>query len=149
MSLNAKIKKIVTPGAATVALTADMSGSTILFDTAVEAVTLPEITPLTVGMWFEFVTTVASSTAQTVTAGAAADLYTGAILLVDDTAAYTAPQAVTHKPDVSNDIILTMNGTTSGGKIGTKIKFTAISATRWFVEGTLLGSGNLGTTVFS
>ena len=149
MSLNAKKKKIVGLGAAAVTLTEDMSDSVQLFDTAIEAFTLPVITALNIGMKFTFVTTVAASTAQSVTAGAAADLYTGGVRLWDDTAAYTAPQVVIHKADVSNDIILTMNGTTKGGKIGSKVTFTAISATRWFVDGDLFGSGNLSTTVFS
>ena len=149
MSLNAKKNKIVGLGAASVTLTEAMSDSVQLFDTAAQAFILPEITPLNVGMRFTFKTIVASTSAQTITAGAAADLYIGGVQLIDDTAAYTAPQGITHKPDVSNDIILSMNGTTTGGKIGTTITMTAISATRWFVEGTLLGSGNLSTTVFS
>ena len=145
MSLNAKQKKIIGLGAATVALTEGMSGSVQLFDTAVEAFTLPEITALNIGMTFEFKTTVASSTAQTVTAGAAADLFIGGVRIWDDTAAYTAPQAVVLKADVSNDVILTMNGTTTGGKIGSTVKFTAVGATRWFVEGDLYGSGVIAT----
>ncbi len=145
MAYNLKTPKIVTPGATSTTLTALNSGQVFLFDGATEAYILPELTSLNVGMEFTFMTTVAANTSQTVTAGAADDLYTGAVVLWDDTVAYTAPQAVIKKPDVSNDVILTLNGTTTGGKVGSIVKFTALSATRWFVEGNLCGSGVLAT----
>lgn len=124
-------------------MTAAMSGATMLIDGATVAYALPAIGASDVGMFFDFVVTVAA-TAASITAGAA-DLLTGGIILIDDTAAYTAPQAVVAKPDVTNDLILSMNGTTTGGKIGSKFRFTAVSATRWYVEGVSCGSGVLAT----
>ena len=40
---------------------------------------------------------------------------------------------------------VSFNGTTTGGRIGTKIKITNIAADKWFVEGTVLHSGNVAT----
>ncbi len=124
-------------------LTTAMSGATMLFDGVALAYTLPAIDTTNIGMYFDFFTTVASTSAQSVTAGTG-DLMTGGINLIDDTAAYTAPQNVIKKP-ATTFLICSMNGTTTGGKIGTKIRFTAISATAWFVEGVAFGSGVLST----
>ncbi len=38
---------------------------------------------------------------------------------------------------------LSMSGTTTGGLVGGSLKFTAISATQWSVEGSFVGSGTL------
>ncbi len=123
-------------------MTEVMSGATMLLDAAAVAYVLPAITASNVGMHFDFVTTVAAS-AQSITAGAA-DLMTGGIVLSDDTAAYTAPQSVVLKP-AGTFLVYAANGTTTGGKVGTKLRFTAISATAWFVEGYSFGSGVLAT----
>lgn len=124
-------------------MTEAMSGAVMLIDGATVAYTLPAVTSSNIGMYFTFVVTVAA-TAASITAGAA-DLLVGSVYLSDDTAAYTAPQGVVVKPDVTNDLILSMNGTTTGGKLGTIFRFTAISATRWQVEGVSNGSGVLAT----
>ena len=58
------------------------------------------------------------------------------------------PTADIFAPDVTDDLVISMNGTTTGGVIGTYIRATAISATRWFIQGTLSGSGT-ATTPFS
>lgn len=144
MSINAKTKKIVTPGATSTTLTVGASDSICLFDGATEAYILPTIATIDVGTTFTFLVTVAANTAQTVTA-AAADLMIGGVVIWDDTAAYTAPQSVVLKADVSNDVIFTMNGTTKGGKVGSVVKFTAVTGARWFVEGCLFGSGVIAT----
>lgn len=147
MSTTAKTKKIVTPGATSTTLVEAQSDSILLFDGTTEAYILPVITGLNIGMTFKFIVTVAASTSQTVTAGEATDLYIGGVNLWDDTAAYNSAtrDAVNLKADVTNDVIFTMNGTTLGGKIGSVVTFTAISASRWFVEGNLFGSGTLAT----
>lgn len=124
-------------------MTAAMSGATMLLDGATVAYTLPAIGASDVGMFFDFVVTVAS-TGASITAGAA-DLLMGSAILIDDTVVYTAPQAVVVKPDVVNDLIISFNGTTTGGKVGTKLRLTAVSTTRWYVEGVINGSGVLAT----
>jgi len=40
-------------------------------------------------------------------------------------------------PDGSDDLIITLNGTTKGGLIGDRIELVGISATEWRVRATL------------
>ena len=47
--------------------------------------------------------------------------------------------------DGTTHVAATMNGTTSGGLIGTILRFRAISTTVWFVTGVVLGSGVIVT----
>ena len=107
-------------------------------------VVLPTIEQVDIGTTFEFVYTVAvSGTAHTYTAGVASDLYIGGVAIVDFD---TADKVAHFAPDVSNDVIMTFGtGGTQGGKIGTRFKFTAITSTRWWVEGILAGDGTLAT----
>lgn len=146
-TINGKVTVTDTGGAfaTPIVLTAAQSGAKILVDDAAGLdFTLPAISSTDIGTTFEFfVTESITSNSFRVTA-AAGDLMTGSILLVDDTAAYTAPQCVVKKPATSF-LVMTMNGTTTGGKIGTMVRFTATSATQWFVEGTANGSGVLAT----
>ena len=67
-----------------------------------------------------------NSTSGSYTICRAADLLIGG-LLPDD----TAPAAAIFNPDVSDDLIITLNGTTTGGEIGTA--FLAYSPSRWMV----------------
>lgn len=120
-------------------MTSAMSGSVMLVDGASVAYALPAIGAADVGMTFHFVVTVAS-TAATITAGAA-DLLTGGVAIASTTAGGTDA----FSPDVSDDLVITMNGTTKGGVIGSWVSLTAISATRWWVQGVLIGSGTLVT----
>lgn len=129
-----------------IVLTAAQSGSKILVDDAAGLdFTLPAISTAEIGTTFEFFVTVSVTSNSFRVTAATGDLLNGALILADDTAAYTAPQAVVVKPDFTNDLIMTMNGTTTGGKKGTRVKFTAVSATQWFVEGLANGSGVLAT----
>ncbi len=128
-----------------IVLTAAQSGTKILVDDAAGLdFTLPAIATAQIGTTFEFFVTVSVTSNLFRVTAATGDLMTGSILLVDDTAAYTAPQAVVKKP-VTSFLVMGMNGTTTGGKIGTKVRFTATSATQWFVEGNANGSGILAT----
>jgi hypothetical protein len=121
-------------------MTSAMSGSVMLLDGAATDYTLPAIGAGDVGMYFDFVSTIIS-TSQSITAGAA-DLLTGSIAIVSaDT-----PTADIFSPDVSDDLIISLNGTTSGGAaVGSWCRLTAISATRWFVEGVFSGTGTVVT----
>lgn len=121
-------------------MTTAMSGSTMLLDGAGTDYTLPAIGAGDVGVYFDFVSTIIS-TSQTITAGAA-DLLTGGITIADVGAAGTDFFA----PDVTDDLVISLNGTTSGGvAVGSWCTLTAISATRWFVQGVFCGSGTLVT----
>ena len=62
----------------------------------------------------------------------------GSLSLVKSTAGHTIFAS-------SNNDVIQMNGTTTGGLIGTTFSLTCISATQWLVEGTVVGSGTLAT----
>lgn len=134
-------KRNVLASSGNTTMTAAMSGSVMLIDGASTDYTLPAIGTGDVGMNFLFVSTIISTGTQTITAGAG-DLLTGGVAIIDVGAAGTDFFA----PDVTDDLILTMNGTTTGGvAVGSWVQYTAISATRWFVQGVLCGSGTLAT----
>lgn len=133
-------KRNVLASSGNTTMTSAMSGSIMLVDGATVAYTLPAIGTGDVGMEFWFTVTVAS-TAATITAGAA-DLLTGGVMCMSSGAGIESDQ---FQPDVVDDLIITMNGTTQGGNIGSTWHLIAISATRWYCDGTTLGSGTLVT----
>jgi hypothetical protein len=146
--LNYKAQVTDTGGAfaTSIALTEVQSGRLVLVDDAAGlSFTLPAIGAAQVGTWFEFLVTVSVTSNSFKVTAAAGDLLNGGVLAIDFDAAYTAPQAAFYEPDFSDDLIMTCNGGTTGGKKGTRIKFEAVSETQWFVTGTLVGDGVLAT----
>lgn len=135
-----KMKRNVLASSGNTTMTAGMSGSIMLLDGAGVDYTLPAIGAGDIGMEFWFVTTV-TATDQTITAGAA-DLLTGGVMCMSTSAGV---ENDAFSPDVSDDLIITMNGTTQGGIIGSTWHLIAISATRWYCDGTTIGSGTLVT----
>lgn len=103
---------------------------------------LPTITANNIGMEFEFVVT-ATATSLTITA-AATQLLVGGVGM-DST---TAGDSEAFSADGTDDLVITMNGTTTGGIIGSWVILTAASITEWTVRGNLIGSGTM-TTPFS
>ncbi len=125
---------------ATRTITTDESGSKFLLDRAAGIVfTLPLAVP---GLVYEFrcVTSVTSNNFKIIT-GAATEFLVGSY--VSQAAAVTtfAGNGTTH-------IAITMNGTTTGGLVGTVLRFTCLSLTRWGVEGITQGSGT-GVTAYA
>lgn len=135
-----RMKRSVLASSGNTTMTSAMSGSIMLLDGAATDYTLPAIGAGDVGMEFWFVTTV-TATDQTITAGAA-DLLTGGVSCMS-TGAGVENDAFS--PDVTDDLIITMNGTTQGGIIGSTWHLVAISASRWYCDGTTIGSGTLIT----
>lgn len=136
-----KYKRNVLASSGNTTMTSAMSGSIMLIDGASTDYTLPAIGASDVGMYFLFYSTIISTGTQTITAQSG-DLLTGGVTIADVGAAGTDFFA----PDVSDDLIITLNGTTTGGvAVGSWCRLTAISATRWFVEGVFCGSGTLAT----
>lgn len=131
-----------------IALTEAQSGRVILVDDAAGLdFTLPALTAAQVGTHFKFiVTTTITSNSFRVTAGTG-DLLQGAVWMVDFDATYNSAtrDAVWLSPDGSDDLVMTMNGSTTGGKRGTWVEFIATSATQWFVHGVVGGDGVLAT----
>jgi hypothetical protein len=134
-----------------IVLTSADSGKTYLLDDAAGLdFTLPVISAATVGMHFRFVlVTEVTSNSYRITAGEATDLFIGNVIMLDkDTATGDANALISlFRPDVSNDDALTIAGAddTTGALVGGWVEFEAISATRWFVRGVLIGDGALAT----
>jgi hypothetical protein len=136
-----KAREIIELAAAATLLPAQ-SHALVLMDAAAGfTITLPTPTLATIGMEFEFLQTVTqTSGTQKITAG------TG-IFLLGEVLTYTTATAspAGFAFDGSTHIAYTSNGTTTGGIIGTRLLFTALSATVWSITGTVVGSGTIAT----
>ena len=124
-------------------LLASESGSLILMD-ASDSITVRLPTPV-VGMVFDFLTTVAVTTSDThkvITKTIASEFMVGGI---GSFSAAVAEGGDKFDANGTNVVAATSNGGTTGGLIGQHLKFTAISATQWAVEGYIMGGGTIAT----
>ena len=133
-------RDVAASGGSTRTLLAKDSGAAELFDAAAGVVyTLP---PPIVGREFEFFVTVTitSNSAKIITDAATTFLLGEVFTYTTATAsgAGFAFNGTTH-------VACTMNGTTTGGVIGTWVRVKAISATQWFITGLIVGSGTIAT----
>lgn len=131
---------VISSVGATRTLLASESGSICLFDRAAGIVyTLPA--PV-VGLKFRFVTTVTrTSNSETINTDAGTTFLQGGITQIIDTSATSEGQF----GDGSTHVSLAMNGTTTGGIIGTDLTFECVTATQWQVSGIVNSSGTLTT----
>lgn len=129
-------------------LTQKQSGALVLFNVAAGAVvTLP--TPIA-GMFFDFMvtTTITSNNAKILTNSSSVYLL-GEVLTFTTATASPAGFAF----DGATHVACTMNGTTSGGIIGTRIRVEALpttsatstASTIWAIHGQVVGSGTIVT----
>lgn len=130
-------KEVINGVGATRTLLAEESGSLCLFDRAAGNVyTLP--TPVA-GMQFEFGVTVAvTSNAAKVITNSASVFLLGSVLSGNLTVAASGD---VFQANGTTHVAISMNGTDTGGLVGGRLKFTAISSTQWYVEGINVGSG--------
>lgn len=127
---------------ATRTLNANESGSVCLFDRAAGIVyTLPTAPAPGTNFTFFVSTTITSNAAKVIT-GAGTELLIGSLVNVDTD---TSNAVAAWTGNGSSHVAVSMNGTTTGGIQGTTLKFTALSSTRWMVEGTVQGSGTVAT----
>jgi hypothetical protein len=153
-SLSAPLARVVdTAGAfaTPIVLTAADSGRVYLLDDAAGLdFTLPALTSANVGIQYRFIVQTTNTSNSYRFTAQAADLLTGGVWVVDTDAAYNSAtrDAVFLKPDVSDDLIMDLTSDATGGMVGGSFEFLAISATRWFVSGTLAADGAI-TTMFS
>ena len=125
---------------ATRTLAPEESGALCLFDSAAGVVyTLPAPQ---VGMRFEFLTktTITSNSAKVLT-DAATTFLVGGVALSNSgatTGQFFAGNGTTHRSTNGN-------GTTTGGVIGDRLRFTAISSTQWAVDGVMNQTGTAAT----
>lgn len=135
---------IVDATSATLTLTSENSGSTVVLDRAAGVtVTLPDASTENIGVFYDFIVeTTVTSNAYVINTAKAADLYVGGVSFIDDT---TPESATMFKPDVSNDDAMSMNGTTTGGKIGCDFRIKCIGVNKWYVSGIVAASGVIAT----
>jgi len=126
----------------TLTLTKEDSGKTIVLKKAdgVE-VALPMAE---VGLRYRFlVETSVTSGGYNIRGNTTDDLFIGVLQMVD-----TDGGTDTHTDqiaDVVDDDSIELNGTTSGGLIGTQIFVECVKANRWFVQGVVRYSGDIAT----
>lgn len=131
--------EVIAAGAAKT-LTAADSGATVLLDTAAgSVVTLPA--PVA-GMVFDVaVSTSVTSNSHSVATDAATTFISGGIQQMIDTTGVSEGQFA----NGTSHVAITMNGSTTGGLIGTTLRFVAISSTVWNCTGLVASSGTLST----
>ena len=117
------------------------SGSLFILDRAAGIVfTLPTAKP---GMYFDFhITTTVTSNAYKVITAAGTELLVGGYMNIDTD---TSNAVAAFDGNGSTHVAVSMNGTTTGGLLGTRLRFTCLSTTRWMVEGVVRGSGVVAT----
>lgn len=123
---------------ATYAISAQESGTTFLLNKADGIVfTLPAAA---VGLSYKFVVgTAVTSNAYSIDC-ATGDFFLGLLNLGAEDGAADA-----FGGDGAADLSIDMNGSTTGGLVGTEIEVIAVSGTQWHVRGSLLGSGTVAT----
>lgn len=121
-------------------LTSLASGTTYVLDRAGGIdVTLPAATGS--GDHFHFFVRTSVTDDHTWTA-TTPDLLIGTVFMVDT----DSSNAVTgYSPDGTDDLVITLNGDTSGGLVGSWIEVRDIAADRWFVRGVSRHSGNVSS----
>lgn len=131
---------IIADGAAVVLTSADSGGLVVMDKTDGSLTTLPEITAANLGMTFEFQWPVSwVSGTQKIITGNAADFIVGTITKLD-TDTLTDPLSV-ESFNGSSHIAVVIDAATDGGLLGSWLRFTAISATQWLIQGRLHHSG--------
>lgn len=111
------------------------------------AVTLPAIATTDIGTVLTFPILTTCTSVGYVFTSAAGDVMIGGLF------------STIANPDAANDMefniasgtnnTLTLGATTAAGLAGGCVEFLAISATQWFVRGTVLGSGTISSTLFT
>ena len=147
-----------------IALTADTvitpdkhAGKLILINNSTLTITLPTINndmePITsgpgenpntlnnTGISYDFLFITSSGASTTILGNSSADLMMGGIMSVKNGLAGVHY----HQPNGSSNYQIVMNGTTTGGVAGTRLKIQAAFTNRYFVEGTSIGTGTLAT----
>lgn len=140
---------VTASGGTTRTLTAPNSGSINLFDSAAGITyTLP--TPA-VGLYYDFVWTVLQTSSAHVVTAVAAVFLTGAVAMFsgEDVTPSNTLGPKMFAGNGSSHVKLSTNATTSGGGIGSWLRFTCVSATLWYVQGVIKSPSGTIITPFS
>lgn len=91
------------------------------------------------GASYEFIAaTTVTSNAYVIRVANASDVMMGAVGVASDIAGVTCPTT-------STSDTITMNGTTTGGVLGSRVVLTDVAANKWAVSGALVSSGTEAT----
>ena len=135
-------KPVVAIAATTFAPTVTQDGSifTANVDGSALVITLPTCA---VGLTYEFLIITTQSAGTTSITTASADKLYGSVLRTVDglSATHDATHTQVDSNTGVNDNTFTMNATTQGGIIGTRIKVIGMKANAWYITGTNIGSG--------
>lgn len=134
----------VTTAARTV--TAQESGTKFLLNKADGITfTLPSATAANVGLWYDFqiMTVITSSAAKWSTGVQGTDFFNGSFVGMDEDGTVTS--GVVFTGDGATHDNISMNGTTTGGRLGTQFRLTCTAANRWTVSGMMGGNGAIAT----
>ena len=104
---------------------------------------LPAVSSDDAGMWLRVVVGVTNSGASTVITAATGDPLVGNVIITKATDAVAESK---YFASDGSDLIFTMNGTTTGGLIGSEVLFQVNKDGYWAVSGSLNGSGTLATS---
>lgn len=132
-------KRKVLTGATT--LTAKDSGALCLFNTAAGyTFTLPA--PV-IGLYFDFLVTVTiTSSAAKIITDAGTTFMVGTIVNVDGD---TSDALVGFSANGSTHVAISMNGSTTGAILGTRVRLECITSTLWAITGTVRATGSVAT----
>lgn len=127
----------------TTTLSAIQSGSLInTLGSAAFTFTLPAPTGSTAGLVYDFIipTTIASGGNMKIVTDAATTYLLGPILVTSN-----GGTSASYVCNGTSHIAISMNGTTTGGAAGSRLRFQAINATQWAVSGNLAGGVSSAT----
>jgi hypothetical protein len=134
---------IISGKGATYTLLPSQSGSIVLFDAASQVYTLPKPS---VGLQFDFVSTITSATNQEVDTDAATTFIGGFVhVALEATTPGANPGPKLFSATATSAVKIAMSGSTTGGVIGSNFRMKCVSSTLWYIEGTLLATGTIAT----
>lgn len=136
-----------------IALTSAQSGRVILLDDAAGLdFTLPALGAADIGTHYMFCITVEPTSNSYRITAQTGDVLSGHVVIFDKDVVEGSTEALlqVNQANGSSHLVITITGTddTQGSLIGGWLELTAISATGWFVRGSLVGDGALAT-IFS
>lgn len=141
---------VISANSAGLTLTVAQSGSTVVFARAGGvAVTLPSANDAdTIGVFYDFVvyTSVTNPNVYSITASNGVgynDLFFGAVVSQVD-----ATSPLIFSPNGTTNDVITMSGTTSGGRQGTTLTIECVAINTWMVTGTNICSPAPAVTIF-
>ncbi len=130
---------IVNAQSATQVLTAAQSGVKVILNRA--AGVIVQLPDSAVGLNYSFdVVTSVTSNNYSITMTDASELFKGSVFKAVSGSAPTISE-----PNGTTNNAIVMNGTTTGGLVGTSFRVTCYVAGFWYVEGTTYGSGAVAT----